>query len=83
LVNVLETLIESFIRDGIVTEEELEQRIAEERENSPMNDLANIAKVEVFQIQMVDQLGKMLNSSMAKNIELEQRVHELEAKVND
>ena len=78
--NFLETVIEKLIQDGIVTETELEERIAKAKETSPVNDLQNIAKIEVFQMQMVDQLGQMLNMAMMQNMMLEQRVKALEGK---
>ena len=80
MANFLEKVIEKLIQDGIVTETELEERIAKAKETSPVNDLQNIAKIEIFQMQMVDQLGQMLNMAMMQNMMLEQRVKALEEK---
>lgn len=45
MANFLERAIERMVGDGIITEEELQQRIEEEREKSPIIALQNENKV--------------------------------------
>ena len=82
MANFIELAIEKMIQDGIVTEAELKQRIEEEREKSPINDLNNIAFVEGMQMGMIDNLGAMIGALMMQINALEQRVAELEGTTN-
>lgn len=75
MANFIEQAIEKMVRDGIITESELQARIAEERVKSPVNDLNNIGFVEALQMEMIDQLGQMVGELMMKVVELEGKVN--------
>lgn len=80
--NFLEQAIEKLIGDGIITEAELNQRIKEAKQVSPLNDLNNLAFVEALQMEMIDQLGGMIGALMMQVQLLENRVQELEGTTN-
>ena len=58
--NFAEKLIERLINDGIITESELEQRIQEAKENSPLVSLPT----------MQDDVSYLVFDAMAKDFEI-------------
>lgn len=60
--NLAEKLIERLINDGIITESELEQRIQEAKENSPLASLPT----------MQSDIALIVYDSINKDIKIEQ-----------
>jgi hypothetical protein len=66
MANFLERAIERMIGDGIITEEELQQRIEEEREKSPIIALQNENKV------LSEDSAFFFYDSMAKDFKIQE-----------
>ncbi|MFS0822185.1 hypothetical protein [Bacillus sp. 1P02SD] len=68
-------LKEYLKRELGITDEQYEQLVKEKQEQSPMNDLNNIALVEALQMQNLNDLSNMVAMLMMKVAELEGKVN--------
>ena len=82
MANFLELAIEKMIQDGIVTESELNQRIQEEREKSPItkigSDTDSVGQLISFLIQHDESMSQVVNLLLTRLMMLEKKVKELE-----
>jgi hypothetical protein len=94
MTNILENLIESFIRDGIVTESELEQRVEEAKKNSPLSpikaDMTTLSEktngmqvIDNFTLGKTSSLEEKASGLQAVDNFALQRINELEAKITE
>jgi hypothetical protein len=81
MANFLENVIEKMIRDGIVTESELQAKIEEERAKSPFNKVADesdsIGFLISFLMQHDENISMILSLAMMRIQKLEKEVEEL------
>lgn len=68
-------LKEYLKRELGISDEQYESLVNDAKKTSPVNDLNNIANVEAIQMQMIDNLGQMVGSLMAKVTELEGKIN--------
>lgn len=72
----MDEIREYLKRELAISDEEYYALVSEQAKKSPTKkDLNNIAQVESIQMQMIDNLGKMVSELLSK-------VNELEGKIN-
>lgn len=81
MTSFIERAIEKLIKDGIITESELQARIEEEKAKSPFNRVADesdsIGFLISFLMQHDENISAMLTMSMARIAKLEKELEAL------